>query len=294
MSEITLTRGSISATIRTLGAELISLKKNGREYLWQADPQYWAGQSPLLFPNCGNFWEGTYRYDGQEYKLEKHGFARRTEFSVVNQSATEVTLGIHSTDDTLRVYPFPFFLFVTYRLEESGIQVEWFVRNEGDKEMYFSIGAHPAFFLPDFDPDEAIRGFFEFNTTEPIEYLIPTEKGCIDADHPKRLELDAEGMMPITARTFDCDTYVIEAKNITRCTLLSSERVPFLAVDFKMPVLSLWSPTAQHPDCPFVAIEPWMGSCDTVGYTGELANRRHINALAPAAHFRTDYTITIF
>ncbi len=294
MTEITLQRGHMTATVRSLGAELISLKKNGREYLWQANPEFWAGQSPLLFPNCGNFWEGTYLYEGQAYKLEKHGFARRMEFSVVNQTETDVTLGLHSTDETLKVYPFPFFLFVTYRLKESGIEVEWFVRNEGDKDMYFSIGAHPAFFLPDFDPDEPVRGYFKFDTDSPIEYLIPTEKGCIDAENPKQLHLDAEGMMPITAKTFDCDTYVIEAQNITRCTLLSSERVPFLAVDFKMPVLSLWSPTVQHPDCPFVAIEPWMGSCDTVGYTGELAQRRHINTLAPAAHFRTAYSITLF
>lgn len=294
MAEITLRRGSMTATVRTLGAELISLTKNGREYLWQADPKYWAGQSPLLFPNCGNFWNGTYRYDGNSYQLEKHGFARRMEFSTVNRTETEVTLGIHSTDETMKVYPFPFFLFVTYRLGESDIQVEWFVRNEGDKDMYFSIGAHPAFFLPDADPDESVRGYFQFNTAEPIEYLIPTEKGCIDADNPKRLELDAEGMMPITAHTFDCDTYVIEARDITQCTLLSAERVPFLAVDFKMPVLSLWSPTVQHPDCPFVAIEPWMGSCDPVGYDGELAERRHANTLAPSAHFKTAYSITLF
>lgn len=294
MSEIILKHGPMTATIKTLGAELVSLTKNGRQYLWQGDAKYWNGQSPLLFPNTGSFWEGKYRYEGQTYSFEKHGFARTMEFSVVKQTETEVTLGIHSTDETLKVYPFPFFLFVTYRLGESAIEVEWMVRNEGDKEMFFAIGAHPAFFLPDFDPSEEVRGYFSFETDEPIEYLIPTEKGCVDDKHPHRLQLDAEGMMPITAKTFDIDTYVIESANISRCTLLSSERVPFLAVDFHMPVLSLWAPTAQHPDCPFVAIEPWAGSCDTVGFTGELAERRHINSLQAGQHFINAYKISIF
>lgn len=294
MSYIELKNGSMAARINTLGAELVNLKKNGREYLWQADPKYWAGQSPLLFPNCGSFWEGVYRYNGQTYSLQKHGFVRQMEFSVVSRSETEVTLGVHSTDETLKSYPFPFFLFVTYRLGESALKVEWLVRNEGDNEMFYAIGAHPAFYLPDFDPAEPVRGYFKFDTTEPIEYLIPTEKGCIDDKHPQTLQLDEQGMMPITAKTFDIDTYVIESANIGRCTLLSSERVPFLAVDFHMPVLSLWAPTAQQPDCPFVAIEPWNGSCDTVGFTGELSERRHINSLAPGEHSLTDYTITIF
>ncbi|MDE6514022.1 MAG: aldose 1-epimerase family protein [Muribaculaceae bacterium] len=294
MSYIELKNGSMAARITTLGAELVSLKKNGREYLWQADPKYWNGRSPLLFPNCGSFWNGVYRYNGQTYSLQKHGFARQMEFSVVNQSETEVTLGIRSTDETLKSYPFPFFLFVTYRLGESDLKVEWFVRNEGDNEMFYAIGAHPAFYLPDFDPAQPVRGYFSFATNKPVEYLIPTEKGCVDDLHPQTLQLDDQGMMPITASTFDIDTYVIESADISRCTLLSAERVPFLAVDFHMPVLSLWSPTAQHPDCPFVAIEPWNGSCDTVGFTGELSERRHINSLAPGAHALTAYTITIF
>lgn len=289
---ITLNCGSMSATINTLGAELVSLKKNGREYLWQADPKFWKGQSPLLFPNCGSFWNGEFRTGGETYRGEKHGFARHMEFSVVSQSESQVTLGIHSNDETLKNYPFDFFLFVTYRLGESDIEVEWFVRNESDGEMYFSIGAHPAFFLPDFDPADEVRGYFQFNTSEPITYLEPGQQGCYK-DDIHNLRLDSQGMMPITAKTFDCDTYVINAGDITRCTLLSSERVPYLAVDFKMPVLALWAPTAQHPDCPFVAIEPWKGICDPIGYDGELKDRPNINSLRAGDHSLTVYRITI-
>lgn len=294
MKTIELNRGVMSARISTLGAELVSLTKGGSEYLWQGDPAFWHGQSPLLFPTCGNCWNGSYRIGGQEYKIEKHGFVRHMEFDVVSQTGDAVTFALHSTDDTLQVFPFEFFLFVTYRLTDSGIEVEWLVQNQGDDEMFFGIGAHPAFFLPGYDPADEVHGYFLFDTDKPIDYLIPAEQGCVDADHPVRLQLDSEGMMPITAKTFDIDTYVIESSAISRCTLLSPERVPYLSVEFNMPVLSLWAPTIARPDCPFVAIEPWFGSCDSVGYNGDVAERRHINRLDGGSHFRTSYKIFLF
>lgn len=293
MSRITLRNGAIEATLESLGAELVSLRRDGTEYLWQGDPAFWAGQSPLLFPNCGRYWNNLYRHDGEEYEQKAHGFARSMEFTVVNSSDTEVTFALHSSEETLRVYPFAFFLFVTYRLGGEGLEVEWLVRNEGDDDMLFQIGAHPAFYLPDFDPADTVRGYLSFEADGPVRYLLPKEKGCVDPADVREIELDDQGMLPITAHTFDIDTYVIESSNISACTLLSAERVPWVTVEFRMPVLSIWSPTVQHPDCPFVAIEPWTGSCDEIGYEGPLSGRRHIQTLAPGQPFRTAYYIRL-
>lgn len=288
-----LNNGSLTAKINSLGAELVSLQKNGTEHLWQGDPEFWHGQSPLLFPNCGRYWDNTFRHDGQEYQQKAHGFARTTEFTVVSHTDTEITLGIRSNNDTLVVYPFAFFLFVTYRLGSESIEVEWFVRNEGDNDMHFQIGAHPAFYLPDFNPDNTLRGYFAFDCDETPIYFEPLEKGCVDPSKPISLPVDEQRMMPITDRTFDCDTYVIESAGIRACTLCDTNRVPQITVQFNMPVLALWAPTLKRSDCPFVAIEPWTGSCDTIGYSGTLAERRHIQTLAPTAHFRTSYTIIL-
>lgn len=293
MNTIEIKSGAMSAVISTHGAELKSLKRNGTEYLWQGDPAYWAGQSPLLFPTTGRVWDNKYIHDGQEYTIDIHGFARHKDFTVVDAKADRVTMALHSDDDTLTVYPFPFFLFVTYRLSDKSLDVEWMVRNQGDSDMYFQIGAHPAFNLPDFDPDDEVRGYFRFLTDKRINYLIPLEKGCVKPDEPHQLELDSMGMMPIKANTFDIDTYVIDAKEITACTLLTPERLPWLTVHFHMPILSLWAPTIKHPDCPFVCIEPWFGSCDTVGNTGEFRDRRIMNSLAPGEHFMTSYRVDI-
>ena len=49
------------------GAELKSIKDdNGKEYLWQGDAQYWARQSPILFPHVGSVWNNSYKIENKE------------------------------------------------------------------------------------------------------------------------------------------------------------------------------------------------------------------------------------
>lgn len=292
-TEVTLRCADIEARISTLGAELRSLTVGGAERLWQGDASIWGGRSPLLFPNCGRYWNNEYRHEGATFAQKSHGFARTSEFVLIVSSETQATFGLHSTEDTLAVYPFRFCLFVTYRLSTDGLTVEWLVRNEGDEEMPFQIGAHPAFFIPGFDEKKEVRGYLSFETEEPITYLLPKEGGCVDPDDLHSLALDSDGLLPLTARTFDVDTYVINSGSIRSCTLLTAERRPWITVEFHMPILALWAPTAAHPECPFVAIEPWTGSCDTIGYQGPISERRHIQILAPSAHFRTEYNIRL-
>lgn len=54
MSNTTISKGGLSATISSKGAELTSLKLDGREYLWQADSAFWGKHAPVLFPIVGS------------------------------------------------------------------------------------------------------------------------------------------------------------------------------------------------------------------------------------------------
>ena len=65
-----------------MGAELTSfcdLRGGEYEYIWQ-NREIWNGQSPLLFPIVGRLREDTYALSGKNYRLEKHGFARKLPF----------------------------------------------------------------------------------------------------------------------------------------------------------------------------------------------------------------------
>ena len=60
MSNTTLHNENVSVTLKSLGAELTSIKDaSGTEYLWQGNPEFWSGQAPVLFPIVGCLRNGT-------------------------------------------------------------------------------------------------------------------------------------------------------------------------------------------------------------------------------------------
>ena len=49
----TLSNSVLTVQIAEHGAELQSIKKDGKEYLWQGDAKFWGRRSPVLFPIVG-------------------------------------------------------------------------------------------------------------------------------------------------------------------------------------------------------------------------------------------------
>ena len=130
------------------GAELVRLvgKKTKKEYLFDGDPKYWKRHSPILFPFVGGVKNKEYRYNGKTYTMTQHGFARDMEFTLDSQTQDTLWFSIVSNETTMENYPFAFRLEVGYQLKGTEVTVLWNVINTDTKEMYFSIGAHPAFF----------------------------------------------------------------------------------------------------------------------------------------------------
>ena len=109
---ITISNEYLTATFQELGAELKSLRMEGKEYIWPGDPQIWKSSCPLLFPVCGGLKEDQYTYQGKEYHLPRHGFARTRTFRVESQRADQVVFLLESDQQTRAVYPFDFVLGV--------------------------------------------------------------------------------------------------------------------------------------------------------------------------------------
>ncbi|MDE5676336.1 aldose 1-epimerase family protein [Phocaeicola sp.] len=288
----TISNSVLTVQIAEHGAELQSIRKDGKEYLWQGDAKFWGRRSPILFPTVGRVWDNKYWHAGNTYEIGQHGFARDMDFKVTHKEDQGIVYWLESTPDTLGKFPFPFRLLVGYLLEDNQIIVKWRVENLGAMDMYFQIGAHPAFYFPGFDASENERGFFTFNRTSDLEYIVPMEKGCVSPER-HTLKLNKEKMMPIDIYTFDCDTYIFDNKQLKKVTLLDKEKKPYVSLEFDSPLVALWSPTKAHPDCPFVCIEPWYGRCDSIGYTGEWKDREWMQKLAPKEVFDVAYKIII-
>ena len=274
------------------GAELHSIRKGATEYLWQADPKFWARHSPVLFPIVGSVWDKLYRVDGKVYELGQHGFARDMDFVKVEGNDTEVFYRLESNDETLKKYPWPFRLEIGYKLKGNAIEVIWRVYNPGTEEMYFQIGAHPAFYYPDYDPETDERGYFSFDRSEGLECIRIMEKGCVDAVTKYPLEIPKDGLLPLRKDTFDViDTIMLQDSQIGRVTLHRNDGTPWLSLKFTAPVVGLWSPPTKN--APFICIEPWYGRCDRAGYTGDYRQKDWVNRLEPGKEFEGIYTIEI-
>ena len=256
----TISNSVLTVGVSEHGAELQSIQKNGKEYLWQGDTRFWGRRSPVLFPIVGRVWEDTYRYAGNSYRMGQHGFARDMDFKVTYKGEDGIVYWLESTPETL--------------------------------DMYFQIGAHPAFNFPGFDASVDERGFFAFDSKEELRYIVPVEKGCVSPEL-HTLERDVDGLMKIDTHTFDCDTYIFQDAQLKKVTLLDRKKQPHISLEFDTPLVALWSPAKAHPDCPFVCIEPWYGRCDAVGFDGELKDREWIQKLGSKEVFDVSYSIII-
>lgn len=130
--------------VSTLGAELISVVHNGKERLWQNESGYWNGHAPILFPYGGNC---AVMVDGVLYPEQKHGFISAQRFSLHEKTADSVTLCFSSNEETRRLYPFDFSLFVTYLVAGNCLKITYKAVNDGQRTMYAGFGCHESYAL---------------------------------------------------------------------------------------------------------------------------------------------------
>jgi galactose mutarotase-like enzyme len=272
------------------GAELQSIKDaNGKEYLWQGDPAYWNRRSPILFPIVCGLWKDTYRLNGREYKMGRHGFARDTNFKLIAQGDEQVIYALSDSPETLKDYPFHFNLSVSYKLRGNQIRVVWHVENTDDKPIFFQIGGHPAFNVPGQQPGEPLKGRLRFDAEEPIR-LFGNVGGCIDKGKHAPIETQ-KGVWAFTQDSFKDDAVIFDRCQIRKIELLNSNGEAEVTINTKAPALGIWSPYGKN--APFVCIEPWYGIHDWAEYEGDFIGKYLMNKLLPGASFMSEYSITI-
>ena len=294
MATCTIKNEKLAVTIAAHGAELSSIydKANDRELVWQADPAFWNRHAPVLFPNVGKYYGGHFTYNGTDYPMGQHGFARDTEFEQAASGENFVTYRLCADEESKKVYPFDFVLEITHRLNGNRLTVEWNVKNTDDKEMYFTIGGHPAFnvnVLPDTDFEDYSLVFKE--GTEKLSYvLLDAESGTAIGDKVYELEL-TDSKYALKKDMFDKDALVFDGDQIEWAALALPDGKPYIALESKgFPNFGIWS----KPGAPYVCLEPWCGRCDNKGFEGEISEKPGIIALKAGETFKKSYDIIVY
>ncbi|MYN06740.1 aldose 1-epimerase family protein [Pseudoduganella aquatica] len=285
MDQVSLANGLLHCVVALRGAELRSLADaGGEEYLWQRDPAVWEDSAPILFPVVGRLKDGGYRHAGKRYELPIHGFARHCRFAVRETQADSVLLELQSTPATLACYPFAFTLTVRFTLEKNCLRVVYNVHNTGAENMYFSLGSHPGFRLPQ-DGGASWRLLFS-ESPQQVRQLDGPLLGAASRPY----SLGPGNSLPLSPGLFDDDALIFTQMHARHVALARADGATRLVLDTGgAPDLGIWS----RPGASYICIEPWHGYDDSAAVSGELRDKPGIVELAAGATFSTHYAITV-
>jgi galactose mutarotase-like enzyme len=275
------------ARIDPLGAELWSLTDRvGREYMTDADPAFWTGHAPLLFPIVGALAGGKYRLDEQEYALPKHGFARTSMFELAEQGAERALFRLAESGATLEIYPFHFELEMAFAVAGLTLSMTATVRNAGGPPLPFSFGFHPAFAWP--LPGGAAKAdhALVFEREEPEAVRRIDGDGLVARSEPTPV---AGRQLALREGLFEDDALIWD-RLASRSLVYGAPGGASLEIAFPdTPMLGVW----QKPGARYICIEPWAGIADPAGFAGDLRDKPGVMELAAgeSRSFRMDVTV---
>ena len=299
MSEIiSISSNSLTASIDTMGAQLMSLRKGESEYLWQGDSNWWPRRAPILFPIVGVLKDSKAESAKGTISLARHGLARLNQFEVVEQSASSVTLQLKSTEETRKSYPYDFELKLIFSVAGDTLTQTYEVTNPANVVLPFTLGAHPAFNIPIPGVEAASLDQYYLLFTHSWTSYGPsiTDDGLCDYTTPQKLIVDSD-TLPLSWELIDCEkTITLEDVPDRRITLAAnaeaSSETHGIQIDFEgFDYLGIWS---AAPGCPFVALEPWCGIADTVDCDGIFEHKPGIISLEPGQSIAKTLNIRVF
>ncbi len=287
---VTLENDFLKVSVQSKGAEMTSIynKLNGIEHLWQADPKVWAWHAPNLFPVVGGCLGNEIHLDGEKYPMERHGFARHSEFNLIEATDIHAKFSLSYNNQTMAVYPFKFTFQVLYDLFDSELRVSYKVINQDDKTIWFSVGAHPAFNIP-FLKNEQIEDYYiEFEQEETLVKHLLSAAGYFNGD--TELVATKRAKLFLTKDLFAKDALVFKNLESQKIYLKNRKNLHFIFLSYPhFNYLGIWA----KPDSGFICIEPWLGCADTAGKIIDFKEKEAIHKLEHGHVFEVDFIIGI-
>ncbi len=280
---ITLQNDKVTVKINELGAELKAMQYGGKDYIWRGDAEIWSFSAPLLFPICGGLKDDKYTFEGKEYTLPKHGYARTTIFEVESADDTKAVFLHKSSAETKAVYPFDYELRVIYTLDGTALKIEYKVDNLGNGNMYFSIGSHEGYYTPEgieqydviFDRDETLNAYQLY--------------GNLVTDQTQPILKDSR-VLPLYDKYFIIDALVFRDVKSRSCVLRNRTNGKAIKLDYGFAdYFLLWH---KH-NSPYICLEPWAGIGDVLGSDYDITRKEGIMSIDPGKTYLGEHTITI-
>lgn len=288
----TISNDKIRVSIDTFGAEMQSITAaDGTEYLWYGDKTFWGSRATNLFPYVGRLTEGRYTLGGKSYAMTPHGFAKRMEFAVTEQSDDCIVFCLTENAETKEIYPFDFKFFLIYKLDGSTVHITYQVDNRSAETMYFGLGGHPGFRLP----LEEGKSFTDYRLTfsqpgHPARALLAPsyQMSGVEVSYP----LENDTTLPLRHELFDDDAIILHHVDKT-ITLSAGKGTKGVTVHFPhMNYLGIWH--TVKAEAPFVCLEPWVSLPSRDGIVEDFAQQGNLVVLGEGETYKNKWSITVF
>ena len=247
---------------------------------------YWKRRAPILFPIVGSLKNNTTIINGEKFEMLQHGFARDMKFDMLKISEREHIYVLKYNQETLKMYPFKFELYVSYLIDNNKLIVKYKVKNLDDKTMFFGIGGHPAFAINlkenkyrlEFDEKEENAKFYQLDNG-----LISYKNNYIN-----KSIMSNEKSISIGKDTFTHDAIIMGNLKSKKIRLIENNNTR-LVLDFTgFKYLGIWS----KKNAPFICIEPWYTTADYTDSNSIFEEKRDNIKLEENEEFECSYSIT--
>ena len=280
----------LKVEVTTKGAQLTSVydKEAKIEHLWQADAGIWPWHAPNLFPVVGGLINDELLVESNAYHMSRHGFARNSEFILLESDEVHAAYSLPNCEKTLKIYPYKFDFQVLYTLIDNALRVTYKLINHDKKTIFFSVGGHPAFNVP-FHPGEKYEDYYlEFETEEKLTTHLLSADGFFNGEtHPVAAP---KNKLYLTRNLFDHDALVFKDLRSREICIKSDKHDKSISVEFPhFNYLGIWAKGGGD----FVCIEPWLGCADTVGKHVDISQKEDIQKLKPGHVFEAAFFISI-
>lgn len=280
----------LRVTVNAKGAQLSSFydKAAQLEHLWQADPAVWPWHGPNLFPIVGQLINNELLMDGHSYQMARHGFARQSEFVLLENDDEHAVFSLPSSERTLQVYPYKFDFQVLYSLIDNSLRITYKLINHDIKPVYFSVGGHPGFNVP-FYPGETYEDYYlEFEISEELVTHSISAEGTFSGE--TETVPNPGNKLRLTRHLFDKDALVFKDLKSREVWIKSDKHDKSVSIEFPhFNYLGIWA--KQGAD--FVCIEPWLGCADTAGKHVDISQKEEIQKVEPGHVFEAAFFISI-
>lgn len=260
--EVVPERGGIITKWRLNGKEIFYLDEERF-----ANPELSVrGGNPILFPICGNLPENTYNFNGKQYTLKQHGFARDLPWVSVGSVSDEglsLQATLHSNEQTQAVYPFSFQITFTYQLQGNSLNIYQHYTNKSSQPMPFSFGFHPYFTVQD---------------KNQLQFDIPSREY---QDQKTKENHAFNGSFDLSLDEIDVAFKQLSSQTATVTDLSRKLKLTF-DYDNVFSTLVFW--TLKGKD--FYCLEPWSAGRNAIN-TGE-----NLTLLQPGASYSTFFKLT--